>query len=102
MIIVPMAFAITNNNYIAGSGDGIVTVQGQPASRPIYLLDAVTLAVVQIASSYKNGRYIFMCLEPETAYMVIVRDYKKEYEPFVWDYVIPATELNIDKLREII
>lgn len=102
MIIVPMAFAITNNNYIAGSGDGIVTVKGQPASRTIYLLDAVTLAVVQRASSFKNGRYIFMCLEPETEYMVIVRDYKKEYEPFAWDYVIPATELDIDKLREII
>lgn len=81
--------------YIAGSGDGIVTVQGKPASRKIWLLNAQTLAVEQVVTSLKNGHYLFLGLNPASEYLVMVRDYKKEFEPFVWDYVAPADDLTI-------
>lgn len=81
--------------YIAGSADGIVTVQGKPASRKIWLLNAQTLAVEQVATSLKSGHYLFMGLDPDKKYLVMVRDYKREYEPFVWDYVTPAGDLII-------
>lgn len=81
--------------YIAGSGDGIVTIAGKPASRNIYLLNAVTMAVEQIITSLKNGRYMFLGLDPEKEYLVMVRDHKKELEPFAWDYVKPADDLTV-------
>lgn len=81
--------------YIAGTGDGIVTVLGKPAIRYIYLLDAMQLSVLRITTSLSTGRYLFMGLDPAKKYLVMVRDYKKELEPFVWDNVTPANDLTL-------
>lgn len=86
-----------NTGYIAGSGDGIVTVLGKPASRKIWLLDAQTLAIVQVVTSLQNGHYLFMGLDPAKKYLVMVRDYKGEFEPFVWDQVPPATDKTVSE-----
>lgn len=91
------SLSLANSGYIAGSGDGIVTVKGQPASRKIWLLNAQSLAIEQVITSLKNGHYIFLGLDPAKEYLVMVRDYKKEYESFVWDYVKPANDLTIDE-----
>lgn len=82
--------------YIAGTGSGIATVAGNPASRFIYLLDADDMTLLQRVTSLKNGHYIFMGLDHDLEYIVMVRDYKKEYEPFAWDYVKPADDLTLD------
>ena len=87
--------SLTHSGYIAGANDGIVTVQGKPASRKIWLLDAQSMAVEQVITSLKNGHYIFLGLDPTKEYLVMVRDYKKEFEPFAWDYVTPADDLTI-------
>lgn len=89
--------SLPHSGYIAGSGDGIVTVQGKPASRKIWLLDAKTMTVEQVVTSLNNGHYMFLGLDPAKKYLVMVRDYKKEYEPFVWDDVTPADDLTIDE-----
>ncbi len=101
MIIGGLLLGTSASGYIAGSGDGIVTVAGQPASRDIWLLDAQTMAVEQIVTSFKNGHYFFVGLDTGKEYLVIVRDYKKEYEPFVWDYVAPADDLTIDEQQAL-
>lgn len=95
------ALSISHSGYIAGSGDGIVTVQGKPASRKIWLLDAQTMAIEQVITSLKNGHYLFMGLDPDKRYLVMVRDYKKEFEPFVWDDVPPADDLTIDEQQAL-
>ena len=95
MILNTLLLGTNRGGYIAGSGDGIVTVAGQPASRDIWLLNAQTMAVEQVMASLSNGHYLFMGLEPNKEYLVMVRDYKKEYEPFAWDYVKPADDLTI-------
>lgn len=82
--------------YIAGANDGIVTVNGSPASRKIWLLDAKTMAVNQVISSLNSGHYIFLGLNPDKEYVVMVRDYKRELEPFVWDYVKPLDDITLD------
>lgn len=102
MIISPVVLALTNTNYIAGIGNGIVTVDGMPASRDISLLDAVTLGVIKKTTSRSDGHYVFLNLELDREYLVMVRDYKKEFEPFAWDYVSPATDLDADKLKAIL
>lgn len=94
MIIGIIAVA-SSKHYIAGSGDGIVTVQGKPASRKIWLLDATSLAIEQVVTSLNNGHYLFLGLDPDKRYLVMARDYKKEFEPFCWDYVKPADDLTI-------
>ena len=95
------SLSLTHSGYIAGSGDGIVTVTGKPASRKIWLLNAKTMAVEQVVTSLSNGHYLFMGLDPAKEYLVMARDYKKEYEPFVWDYVKPADDLTIDEQQTL-
>lgn len=90
-----------HKGYIAGSGDGIVTVLGKPASRKICLLNAETLVVESEQWSLSNGHYAFFSLDIAKEYLVMVRDYKKEIEPFVWDYVKPADDLTIDEQQAL-
>ena len=94
------SLSLTYSGYIAGSGDGIVTVQGKPASRKIWLLNAKTMAVEQVITSLKNGHYLFLGLELSKEYLVMVRDLRPNGvdwrgEPFAWDYVKPADDLII-------
>lgn len=89
------SLSLNHSGYIAGNGDGIVTVAGKPAPRQIWLLDAQTMAVKQVVTSLQNGHYLFLGLDPARDYLVMVRDYKKEFEPFAWDYVKPANDLTI-------
>ena len=87
--------------YIAGTADGIVTINGSPASRPVYLIDADSLNTVDVILSTKNGNYLFTRLNPNKQYLVMARDYNKEYEPAVWDYVTPATDLTPTQQQEL-
>lgn len=93
--------SLSNSGYIAGSAEGIVTVQGKPASRKIWLLDAQTMTVEQVVVSLKNGHYLFIGLDPAKEYLVIVRDYKRELEPFAWDYVKPANDLALTEQQAL-
>lgn len=93
--------SLSGDGYIAGANDGIVTVQGAPASRKIWLLNAQSLAVERTVTSLKNGRYLFIGLDPAKEYLVMVRDYKKEFEPFAWDYVKPANDLTVDEQQAL-
>lgn len=92
--------------YIAGSGDGIVTVNGKPVSRHIFLLDAVDLTYLRHELSLDNGHYIFRNLDATKQYIVMCRDLpptanEQRYEPAVWDYVTPATDLTIAQQQEL-
>lgn len=91
------SLSLVHSGYIAGSGDGIVTVQGKPASRKIWLLNAKTLSIEAVQTSLENGHYAFFGINPAKEYLVMVRDYKRELEPFAWDYVKPADDLTIDE-----
>lgn len=95
MIIGQLLLGTSRAGYIAGAGDGIVTVQGKPAKRDIWLLNAQTLAVEQVITSLQNGHYMFTGLDTDKRYLVMARDYANEFEPFVWDQVKPADDLTI-------
>lgn len=99
--MLPIYISTFKQGYIAGANDGIVTVAGKPASRKIWLLDASTMAVEQVITSLKNGHYLFMGLDSDKKYLVMVRDYKKEYEPFAWDYVKPTDDLTIGEQQAL-
>lgn len=95
------SLSLTHSGYIAGSGDGIVTVQGKPASRKIWLLDAVTMEVEQVVTSFKNGHYMFLGLDPSKRYMMIVRDFEPDGikwtgEAAVWDYIEPMSDKTLE------
>lgn len=101
MLFDNMMIGFTLAGYIAGGSDGIVTAQGKPASRKIWLFDARTMLIERIGTSFENGHYLFMGLDPTKKYLVMVRDYKKELEPFVWDYVKPANDLTIAEQQSL-
>ena len=87
--------------YIAGTADGIVTANGVAAQRDVILFNAQDLGIVQRTQSFDNGHYLLNGLDPAKKYMVMARDYNKEYEPAVWDYVTPATDLTIQQQQEL-
>ena len=99
-------FNVSNNDiggagYIAGTNNGIVTVTGQPTTRQIVVLDAKTLTLQTITKSFADGRYLIAGLNSSNTYLVMCRDYNKEYEPAAWDYVTPATDLTIQQQQEL-
>lgn len=95
------SLSIDHSGYIAGANDGIVTVVGQPASRRVALLNAQTLSVESAQWSLNNGHYLFLGLDIRKEYLVMVRDYKRELEPFAWDYVTPADDLTIEEQQAL-
>lgn len=109
MIVIPKTainISLDYSGYIAGANDGIVTVQGKPASRKIWLLNAQTMVVEQVITSLRNGHYMFLGLDPSRKYMVIVRDFEPDGikwtgEAAVWDYVEPANDLDITALQSL-
>lgn len=89
------------SGYIAGTGDGVVTVNGVAAIREIILFNALDLSVIHRSQSFNNGHYLLNGLDPSKKYLVMARDYNKEYEPAVFDYVTPATDLTVQQQQEL-
>lgn len=100
-MLIGMYSTADGSAYIAGANDGIVTVRGSPASRRIWLLNAKSMAVEQVVKSLNNGHYIFLGLNPDKEYLVMVRDYKRELEPFAWDYVQPLDDITLDAQQSL-
>lgn len=101
MLFDNLLLGTTWQGYIAGTADGIVTVNGIAAQRDIVVLDAVDLSVVQRSQSLNGGHYLINNLDPSMQYLIMARDYNREYEPAVWDYVTPATDLTIAQQQEL-
>lgn len=78
--------------YIAGTADGIVTVGGQAAQREVCVLHDMQL--VARVWSLASGHYMIPHLDTNREYLVIARDYKRQYEPVAYDHVKPATNLT--------
>lgn len=89
--------------YIAGSGDGLFTLNGTPSVGEILCMDLMDKSYKWIyrGSSFKNGHWLVNELDPNRKYLVMGRDYNKEYEPVVFDYVTPATDLTISEQQEL-
>lgn len=98
MRIINTVYLLRYQGYIAGGGDGLVSVGNKPASRNIYVLDNKTLAIVKTAVSLDNGHYLIAGLDPTKRYLVMARDYQGEYEPVCYDNVTPASDLTADEL----
>lgn len=83
------------HGYIAGTADGIVTVAGQPAVREIWVLAVHEHRIIRSVWSNAAGNYLVPHLNPTKEYLIICRDHEKQYEPFCYDYVKPATDLTV-------
>lgn len=75
--------------YIAGEAEGIVTVNGQPASRRIYLFARPKMEIVADTWSKDDGSYRFDHLKEDEEYLMVATDYKKQYEPVSYDFIKP-------------
>ena len=101
MIFGNLLHGTNHKGYIAGTGDGIATVAGVSSQRDIVLFDAQDLSIVQRSQSLKNGHYLLNNLNPSKQYLIMARDYNSEYEPAVFDYVTPATDLTVKQQQEL-
>ena len=101
-MLVTIGVSSDGVGYIAGEGDGIVTVKGVAASRKIWLLDANSMSILQSVMSLDNGHYLFVGLDLKKEYLVMARDHKREFEPFAWDFVRPANDLTIAEQQALL
>ena len=74
---------------IRGQGAGIVTVQGQPACRRLWLFvrEGVNLRLVANTWSDPQGRYAFEGLNPDKYFLVMAVD--DGYHPIAYDRIQP-------------
>ena len=90
--VVPVSSV--NKGYIAGTGAGIVTVAGKPASRVVYLYargyGSQPLELIDICVSAPDGTYRFDGLDVSRRYLVLAADHEMAYEPVGWDWVTPV------------
>ncbi|MDO4434839.1 MAG: hypothetical protein Q4B71_00290 [Cardiobacteriaceae bacterium] len=80
--------------YFAGMGDGLVTVAGRVASRPVWVISPRYRKVVAATWSRPDGRYYLGGLNPHERYLVMVRDHHADYAPYAWDNLTPASDLS--------
>lgn len=99
-----------DTGYIAGTADGIVSANGVQALREIIAIDAddPTYAIVKRVHSLPNGRYLIDNLDPAKRYLVMCRDCVAnhniklgEYQPAVFDNVVPAHDLNLAQISAL-
>lgn len=88
--------------YFAGTGEGIVTLNGQTASREIICFDAQTLKVIRKVWSFSNGHYLIPDLSTDYRYLIVPRDYKNEYRPHGFDNRTPATTLSYTEQQALV
>lgn len=78
--------------YRHGDGyiSGVVTINGQPAERIVYLFDPGFLSVIRaVVSDSATGAYDFRPIDRARDYVVMSRDYKAVYNAVVADRVRP-------------
>lgn len=71
--------------------DGLLTVNGVPASREIEVRDRKTRRMVSVRRSNADGTYRFPGLNPALQYDVIARDFAGDYEDVIAGAVRPHT-----------
>lgn len=104
-MIVPIIPIVIQTGYIAGEGDGIVTINGVPKSRKLLVYDAVTEQYVQTAYSLDNGHYLIPNLDPSRRYLVLCRPIYGIDESGVtakaWDNITPMNNKTPAELTEL-
>lgn len=100
-MLIPILSAPQFAGYIAGTADGIVSINGEPASRKIYVFDALTLQWQATAKSNQKGRYLILGLNPQQRYLIMVRDHQLNYEPYAYDHVRPADDLSVNEQQQL-
>lgn len=75
--------------YIAGEGDGIVSIKGVPVARQVVALAQDTLTVAAKTWSFPDGSYVLPNLDPAKQYIVMAYDYTGDYEPVAYSHIVP-------------
>lgn len=75
--------------YIAGEGDGIVSIKGLPVARQVVAFEQDTFAVAAKTWSFPDGSYVLPNLDPTKQYIVMAYDYTGDYEPVAYSHITP-------------
>ena len=95
--------------YFAGTANGVLTAGGLRATREIRLFKihfesighGDFLEQIAITHSNEQGNWLFWGIDETAKYLIMARDNKSDYEPFCYDCISPATDLNIKEQIEI-
>ncbi len=75
--------------YIAGEESGVVSADGVPAVKPIFLFDQDLMLLIRSTFSDENGNYRLSHLDPSRKYVVLSCDETGEFSPVCVDHVTP-------------
>lgn len=105
MQILDCFYLPEHSGYVAGDKNGIVTVNGVPASRQLSVFDARTKQLLQTTTSNDKGNYLIMGLNPKKRYLVMCRPIfgvdDIGVNTVVWDFVLPMNDLTLDEQNEL-
>ena len=77
--------------FIAGTGNGIVTVDGKPSQKRIVIFERIySLPILRQIWSNPDGTYLIDNLDKDKTYLVMAFDDKQKYEPVAWDFIKAA------------
>ncbi|PIE82671.1 MAG: hypothetical protein CSA10_00015 [Cardiobacteriales bacterium] len=91
----------SKNACFAGTADGLATLDGKPIAREIVLFRADNLQIVYHGASFASGHYMVQGLDSDTQYLLMIRDYEQDKEPYCYDYIKPSTELTVAEQAEL-
>ena len=89
-VSVPVRLGFSGRGFIAGQGDGLVTVAGSPASRPVFVLDKQTLIPLVSSVSGNDGTYMMRGINPNRKVIVLAFDTTGQFNAVIRDNITPA------------
>ena len=87
---VPVRNGLSGRGFISGQGEGLVTVAGAAASRPVVVFDKKTLLPVIQVSSAEDGTYLARGLDPNRKFVVVAFDSSGQFNAVIRDNITPA------------
>ena len=89
---VPIRFDFSGRGFIAGQGDGLVTVSGVTASRPVVVFDKKSLIPLAKTVSSTDGTYSIAGINANRKVFVVAFDPSGQFNAVIRDNITPATE----------
>lgn len=95
MVLFDAVHAVTSvmgTGSISGEADAVVTVDGTPARRQVFLYERTpnTGKLIRMRWSDGEGRYRFTHLPIENRYMVVAHDHLRQHNAVAMDHIQPA------------
>ena len=86
----PVLLGFSGRGFIAGQGDGVVTVAGATASRPVIVFDKTSFKPLARTVSDTDGTYRIIGIDENRKVFVVAFDPSGQFNAVIRDNITPA------------